>query len=481
MLIASSRAEWWNAQWRYRIPIAVAGNGAERVDRTVVGKVDFGKALGALEASGSFDPASVRVVEVNESGRVVDDAVAFQFDRFVDFKPSGSDSKGEIVIYMKGTLAANGSRTFHVYFDVKAKGIGTVDIAPLVELKNEKVVYPSGIEDRHGRRSGHHVKTVTADYYWHAKGAAWAGIIDKNGNDWVNWKPSGGYGGNYRGLPNGTFHPGDDKQVTIESITEGPVRLRVAIKKKGTDPFVYDYYPTYARVTRLGGSHTNWWYEGTPGGVCDAGDAFVTSNGTEKKFPYTQHHRETLKDHWAFYKDGPTRMSMFLESHPGEVNSSFERTSTGESTMHVCRFNLPESPNPMSFTVGLVASKDNDVVKKHVESVFTDPTITVGSAERPGSVVVRAQGGRHSAGVRVRTIRGGKSLVISGLATCAGCTGVVALLSLDGKRVVARRTVVADNDGELRCNLGPHLATGHHVLRAETGGRAVVSSVVSVP
>ena len=54
-------------------------------------------------------PASVRVVEVDGGGTVIDNNVPFQFDRAADYSATGK-ARGVLTFLMKGAMAATRSR-----------------------------------------------------------------------------------------------------------------------------------------------------------------------------------------------------------------------------------------------------------------------------------------------------------------------------------------------------------------------------------
>ena len=56
------------------------------------------------------------------------------------------------------------------------------------------------------------VETASATYYFQKESGGFSSIVDKNGNDWISFKPdqNSGSAGEYRGLPNlgECCHPG---------------------------------------------------------------------------------------------------------------------------------------------------------------------------------------------------------------------------------------------------------------------------------
>jgi hypothetical protein len=134
------------------------------------------------------------------------------------------------------------------------------------------------------------VETPTATYVYGKRGAGFASILDKDGHDWIAYRPDGKARGEYRGLPKcgqptKFFHCGygygqyptgnpflsrvsvkDDEHVRIESET-----------RDGKSACAWDFYPDHATLTLLRiGQPTFWFlYEGTPGGRLDAARDFV--------------------------------------------------------------------------------------------------------------------------------------------------------------------------------------------------------------
>ena len=53
----------------------------------------------------------------------------------------------------------------------------------------------------HGDMDCFRVETPTATYVYGKRGAGFASIVDKNGHDWVSYRPGGLARGEYRGLP----------------------------------------------------------------------------------------------------------------------------------------------------------------------------------------------------------------------------------------------------------------------------------------
>ena len=134
------------------------------------------------------------------------------------------------------------------------------------------------------------IETPTGTYVYGKKGAGFASIIDKDGHDWVSYRPGGMAKGEYRGLPKcgqptKYFHCGYGygmyktenvftSRVTVRAADHVRIESETADKKIGLH---WDFYPDHATMTLLRIDLPTYWflYEGTPGGKMDAAKDFV--------------------------------------------------------------------------------------------------------------------------------------------------------------------------------------------------------------
>ena len=207
-----------------------------------------------LGKTGTFDPNSVRVVEVDANDAVIDAAVPFQFDKAGDYNATNK-AAGTLVLIMEGNTAAGASRTYHVYFDVTGKGFAPPSVPPQVTL-------PDGLIDEGD--AAYKIETQAGTYYYPPAGGGFSSLDDADGNDWINYnKTVSGNGGTFRGIPNavspnngGYFHPGGTKMLTT-LVNQGPLKvtLRVVEKKApaGRDEWEgqFEIYPEYVVFTML--------------------------------------------------------------------------------------------------------------------------------------------------------------------------------------------------------------------------------------
>jgi putative heme-binding domain-containing protein len=134
------------------------------------------------------------------------------------------------------------------------------------------------------------VETPTATYFYGKRGAGFAGILDKDGRDWVSYRPGGKARGEYRGLPKcgqptKFFHCGygygqyaSDNLFTSRVTARETGHARIESETSdGKSACAWDFYLDHATLTLLRiGQPTYWFlYEGTPGGKLDAKEDFV--------------------------------------------------------------------------------------------------------------------------------------------------------------------------------------------------------------
>jgi hypothetical protein len=187
-----SPSGWWDTRWSYRLPLTVGGGGAARTNKLVDVSVNFTQALAGYSISGTFDPNSLRVLEVDSNGTLVNAAVPFQFDRATTYNAT-TNAIGNLVFVLTGATAANATRYYHVYFDLTGKGFTAPTFPSLVSLTDN--VMDEG-------QSSYRIQTAIGTYLYQKQGASFSSFLDLDGNDWLNYRPTGGAGGSYRGIPN---------------------------------------------------------------------------------------------------------------------------------------------------------------------------------------------------------------------------------------------------------------------------------------
>jgi hypothetical protein len=189
----------------------------------------------------------------------------------------------------------------------------------------------------HGDMDCFKVETPTATYLYGKAGAGFASILDKDGRDWVSYRPGGKARGEYRGLPKcgqptkffhcgygfGQYRTDDPFTSRVTAREDGHVRIE-SETRDGRSACAWDFYPDHATLTLLRiGLPTYWFlYEGTPGGKLDAREDFVIRpDGTRTTLdePWSQ------VVPWACFGASETPIGLLLVNHqdpePGEVDS----------------------------------------------------------------------------------------------------------------------------------------------------------------
>jgi hypothetical protein len=238
----------------------------DRLDKPIEVDINFTKLLKRIGKKEKISIQSIIVTEVDASGKIINRIVKFQFDEAPDFNPR-TNAKGTITFIADEKTRANSTRTFHIYFSHIFTPHSPISHAePIVRL-NETVNYQG--------QDSFKIETQNATYYYHKQGAGFARIEDKDGNDWLGYRPGGGPAGEYRGIPNmgypeGYCHPG--KTVSNSKIiSRGPIKVSIfSWSNDGKMKCIWDIFPTYARLTVLKMRKPYWFlYEGTPGGKLD--------------------------------------------------------------------------------------------------------------------------------------------------------------------------------------------------------------------
>ena len=390
---AVAEAPWWNTQWHFRVPVTFDVGAYARQDHTAEVRLNFTQLVASTGQSGTLDLNSIRVVEVDSTGILLDDSVDVQFDRDLDFHPSAKAS-GTLVVFLEGETSAGVARHFHVYFDLVGGSFQLLPVASQVTLTDNILD-----EDQLCFR----VTTVAGTYFYHKMGAGFSSFLDNQGNDWIGYHPSyagSTAGGPSRGMPNcvyprGYFHPGFTSSAsTVES--QGPLKITVRSQTLNDDwSCRWEFFPQFARFTILGGDSTYWMlYEGTPGGKLDvSSDIVVRSDGTQSLASQSWT-GDIPGEEWVYFGDPARRRSIFVAHHEeDDIPDSYRPM---DSLMTVFGFGRQNTNSylmdfPQHMTVGLIETLDFTTAAGLIRGAYKPLTVTVGAAEantRPGTVTL---------------------------------------------------------------------------------------------
>ncbi|MCL4863592.1 MAG: InlB B-repeat-containing protein, partial [Caldilineaceae bacterium] len=381
---------WGDPLRNYRIPLVVNANGFGRVDKPVEAQINFTTLFANLGQNNTFDPATLLVVEVDEGGQIVDSNVPFQFDRAADYNAAAKAS-GVLVFLMKGNTEAAGKRTYHVYFDIAGRGITAPTFTNLVTRSN--------VTDQ-GQASFRFV-TSKATYDFHKFGGGFSSVVDNDGNDWVDFRPTPVSGaGFFRGIPNmrpppdGYFHPGNEIGAT-SVVNEGPLKHTIStVTTDGKWEVQWEFFPTYARMTVLKRDPSkNYWvlYEGVPGGSLDVNsDTYTLSDGTTATL-VNSFGGDLPSPEWIYFSDPPLGRSLFLVHHDDDsiVDSyRLDNSNPANAKMVIFGFGRALSGNtthlnavPNVFTIGFMDETAFTPASAVIDAAYRGLLVSVGSVQ----------------------------------------------------------------------------------------------------
>ncbi len=353
--IASNKGAWWNANWPYRTLIGIGTGQFPRTNRVAELDLNITEVLANIGGSGTFNPATVRCREVDINGAILGNEIPCQFEPSENFDATNL-ATGKLVILAPGVTAARSARYFHLYFDTVGGSSTTSTLTPLVTVVDN--VNDEG-------QSSFKISTSTGSYFFQKEAGAFSSMLDTQGNDWIDYHPTGNAAGNYRGIPNlvypeGHFHPGSTSALST-IVNQGP--LKVTVRSTTTDglwQLTWEFYPNTATMTMLAAAKTYWFlYEGTPGGKLEtATDFMVRSNGVSNLLsqPWDG---DIAGDEWVYFADPTVGKSLFLAHHEGDSAFDSYRPMNGQMTVFgfgrkQTGLNSYMNQTPAHFTIGLI-------------------------------------------------------------------------------------------------------------------------------
>lgn len=374
--------EMWENKSQARalcIPIKVHAAGRERVDKPVEVELNLTPLLARIGGEMTFDEKSMKLTEVDAAGKIIDGSVAFQFDKAIDFDPR-SNAKGALTFIVEGKTAGDSARMFRLC-------VGAADTVQKPAL----VRVTDGVQ--HRDQESFKIETPNATYYYHKRGAGFASIMDKDGNDWLGYRPGGGPAGEYRGIPNmghpeGYCHPG--KTVSSSRLnSNGPIKVSILSESDdGKMQCRWDIFPAFARLTVLKMRTPYWFlYEGTPGGKLDEDSDYCiradTSGGT--RTPASVKWDGDLKaqdgpGEWLCFGDGDRVLYLAHHEDDQAVDSYWpmrgQMTVFGFGRMKTNKF---METVPAHFTIGLHDASTFAQIARAVHSAYIPLVVETGN------------------------------------------------------------------------------------------------------
>ncbi|MBI1294344.1 hypothetical protein GC175_05230 [bacterium] len=197
--------------------------------------------------------------------------------------------------------------------------------------------------------------TITAPGYsavYHREGCGFVGLWDRDGNDWITYRPTGGEYGHYRGIPNMGYnsfgHPGYAFGARTTVLSAGPAAIPLLSESAdGAWRTTWDFFPDrmVQVIETVGGLY--WWlYEGTPGGHFRPDSQYaLLSDGTI--LPCAQRYAAPAKTarHVCFV-DPSTRRCLRLSALTPEPTVDIYWPMGGEGGMTVWGFGRHDHQGP---------------------------------------------------------------------------------------------------------------------------------------
>ena len=396
---------WWDAGWDYRVEVTAAATGTARKDKPAEIAVNFTQIWNSLGVTGvTFDPNSVRVVEIDDNNAVIDDTVPFQFDKATDYNAT-TKAAGTVVLIMEGNTPAGASRSYHVYFDVTGKGFTPPNVPAQITLTDN-------IKDE--GTWAYQIATPTGTYFLQKPFGALSSFNDVNGNDWIAWSTATGAAGQFRGIPNaggptndGIFHPGLNAntntskwEMTPTLRGNGPIKVTVhfietkAAMGRSKWEGMFEFYPGYAVFTMLHAAQSEakdypYWflYEGTPGGVLEANSDFVMRPSGVQTVINTAWSGDLPLEEWIYVGDPTAGRSLFLTNGIDDTKID-SWTLDGAKQMTIFGFGrdggnalLENGLLPRKFTFGLMNETLLDNAKPVIYNAYHSMNTSVGQAQ----------------------------------------------------------------------------------------------------
>jgi len=428
--------DWSLTGWRYRVPLEARSGAYPRVDHVAEFDVNFTTALSQAGGSGALLRESIRVVEVDAGGNVIDPNVVYQFDPVSGYNPT-TNARGTLLVLLRGRTEANTTRRFFVYFETQGR-FAPPTFTPLTAVVTPTLTYQRDLATVIETRTSDGQRNAT--FYYSLNGGALISMFDRSNTDWISYNPAADSAGAYRGIPNigPVFHPGyynvfpipgpsgplqgnelgtnQRSSTTIER--EGTLRTIVrSVSSNGQWEAVWEFFPNSVRMLVLPreprGSNPflYWWlYEGTPGGMLNEGDRWVRGDGlsgiaVDPSFSFNERfHADINGPEWVYFRAGePSQNGRALWlAHHDDTDTTIEmyryqnNSSGWQNGMTVFGFGRrewdgasqtlrPELRNQRRFSLGFIDNAPptfDSAVGLEIEGRYRDLAATVGRGER---------------------------------------------------------------------------------------------------
>jgi hypothetical protein len=165
----------YEGDYRYDLPVTISAENQDFVNKVVDVELDLEKFEKEINDFRIIDEGSIRVFETNEAGEIIDETVLYQYER-----DPGNARRGKMVFQVKGMLKMDSKRFFRIMMGAEGGYFINPVFTKVVDLDNHIM--------HQGQRS-YQIKTPGGTYMYHRKGAGFASMIDREGNDWISYRP----------------------------------------------------------------------------------------------------------------------------------------------------------------------------------------------------------------------------------------------------------------------------------------------------
>lgn len=303
------------------------------------------------------------------------------------------------VVYSRIPLGAEqvrtGINTLELLSDTEHHGIEILRPGPVLVVRSKPSasrvkLQPDAIDESASGLACYRIQTPNAVFFLDKIGAGLSSVIDRDGNDWLNFEPTPGSGaaGEYRGFPNAVFksagsyfHPlnanTDRCRTRVESVEDDRIEIS-AVADNGLWAGIWSFTAAGAtfRMTKMPADHSFWFlYEGTPGGQYDDNDWWMSSSDSAKH-PLTENQDGDLAaPEWMAF--GDPRMSRCLVLLHHEDDPYPDRFYQMERKMTVFGFGRDGMKRylrsvPQTVSLMLVEADSHDGISAAVNSILDD-------------------------------------------------------------------------------------------------------------
>lgn len=235
------------------------------------------------------------------------------------------------------------------------------------------------------------IETGAATYYLEKSGAGLAALIDRDGHDWIGFRPDPGSGpaGEYRGFPNAVhrqagsyFHPKNDATdpSTAHVDLVRPDRVTIAAAaRNGLWASRYDFFDSHCTftMTKMPSGFKYWvLYEGTPGGRFDEADWWMTSASDGPQPMAAIHARDIPAPEWIVFGDPRLKRVLFLAHHEDDRHpDGFYQMQHQMTVFGFGRSNGETFLDsvPQRFSIGFLETADPSEIRSALQRRFRSP------------------------------------------------------------------------------------------------------------